>query len=240
MRKAFAVMSAFVWLTVSSPAQEPSRPIPNADRLRCGVDSLESYLVRGSSRQRTGVIIDTCAVTGTGTQRTLTRVYRATDAILGSRLDTIVDSWPRLEPRSYHSVSSRDTVFLDWSASRLRGKVRVEGKPVISVDEVADTVYNAASFDLILRASPLASNYSVVVPAYIPGRGVVRLTAKVGDEENVHGQNAWRVDADFMGMPVTFWIGKATRQLLRQVMHVAPNVDIEFVVPPSRKTETSS
>jgi hypothetical protein len=201
------------------------------------VDSLEIYVIRQGNRRRTGSIVDECRTTGADDARLMTRIYRTTAAVLGNRLDTIVDAWGSLQPRSYHSRSSHEVVQLDWSAGRLRGKVQSEGKPSATVDEDSKAgMYNSASFDVILRASPLAANYSLAVPAYVPGSGVATLTARVVGEEAIDGQSAWRIDADFTGLSVTFWIAKNTRQLLKQVMHVAPGTDIEFVVPPARRS----
>lgn len=222
-------------------AQAVARVAVDLARLKCGVDSLEIYVVQGSARRRTGVLVDECRSTGTGTARVLTRIYRTADRVLGNRLDTIVDLWSTLEPRTYHSVSSRtssgEKIQLDWSAGRLRGRIEPDNKPAAKVDEeVKSPQYNSASFDVLLRASPLAAGYSVDVPAYVPGRGVTTLTAKVVGEEQIAGQASWRVDADFAGLSVTFWIAKTSRQLLKQVMHLTPEADIEFVSPPAKRS----
>ena len=235
----FVVTLVFHSLALS--AQPAARVTVDLARLKCGVDSLEIYLVQGSARRRTGTLVDECRSSGTGSAQVFTRVYRTTDRVLGNRLDTIVDLWSSLEPRSYHSVGSRasssDTIRLDWSANRLRGRVVLESKPAIAIDEdVKSPHYNSASFDVLLRASPLAAGYSVDVPAYVPGRGVVKLTANVVREEQVAGQASWRVDADFGGLSVTFWIAKTSRQLLKQAMHITPEADIEFVSAPARRS----
>jgi hypothetical protein len=214
----------------SVSAQRGDRPTPDADRLRCGIDSLAVSLLRQGSRQRTGIIVDECRSSGTGNARLMTRIYRTTDAALGDRLDTIVDVWSSLAPRSYRSRTSREVVQLDWTQGRLRGNIQTDGKAASTVNEDATAgVYNSASFDVILRASPLATGYALALPAYVPGRGIATLTANVVGDEPVDGQSSWRVDADFSGLAVTFWIAKNSRQLLKQVIHVAPGIDIEFV-----------
>jgi hypothetical protein len=222
-------------------AQPAARVSLDLARLKCGIDSLEIYVVQGSARRRTGTLVDECRSSGTGSARLFTRIYRTTDRVLGNRLDTIVDLWSSLEPRSYHSVSSRssssDTIRLEWGGNRLRGRVALESKPAIAVDdELKSPQYNSASFDVLLRASPLAAGYSVDVPAYVPGRGVLKLTAKVVGEEDIAGQASWRVNADYGGLSVTFWIAKTSRQLLKQAMHITPEADIEFVSPPARRS----
>src|SRR5215211_3078374 len=141
--------------------------------------------------------------------------------------------WPHL---SFHNrgllENGRCSIELDWTTSRLRGRVQPEGKAASTIDEqVRSPLYNSASFDLIVRASPLAMGYAVAVPSYVPSRGIVTLTAKVVGDDMIDGQATWRVDADFTGMSVSFWVAKTSRRLLKQVMHVAPGADIEFLAP---------
>jgi len=78
--------------------------------------------------------------------------------------------------------------------------------------------------------------YAVAVPSYVPSRGIVTLTAKVVGDDMIDGQATWRVDADFTGMSVSFWVAKTSRRLLKQVMHVAPGADIEFLAPAPRRS----
>jgi len=35
----------------------------------------------------------------------------------------------------------------------------------------------------------------------------------------------------FAGLPVTLWISKSSRRLVRQIMHISPTVEIMFVAP---------
>ena len=212
---------------------QSARPTPNTALLRCGrPDTLEVYLVHGGNRRRTGMVVDQCQVSSNTAEPTLTRVYRSEDALLGNRVDTIVDSWKSLAPRQYHSHSSSETVQLDWEGTRLHGMIKSNDKPSLTAvdEEFRQDAYDGASLDFILRASPLAPNYTTAVPLYVEGRGIITVTAKVAAEEVIDGRPSWRVDADFGGMPVSFWIAKDTRQLVKQVMHVS-GAEIEFIAP---------
>lgn len=221
---------AFVMIASTSPAQAPTPPNVDPAKLSCRTDTLAIFLVRQGVRQQTGTVIDECHPEGSGAARVRMRIYISRDAVLGNRVDTVIDSWTSLEPRSYHSVASHEIVRLDWLGSHLRGRIETEGKAPVAVDEqLRSRVYNGASFDTMIEASPLAANYAVEIPAYVPGRGVVTLTAKVVGEEMIDGQASWRVDADFTGLAVTFWIAKSSRRLLKQVLHAAPGTDIEFI-----------
>jgi hypothetical protein len=180
--------------------------------------------------------MDLCQISSNMPRPTLTRVYRIDDALLGNRVDTIVDAWKSLSPRKYHSHSTSETVQLDWEGTRLRGIIKPSDKPSLAAvdEEFRQDAFDGASLDLILRASPLAPNYAVAVPVYVEGHGIITVTAKVAAEEVVDGHASWRVDADFGGLPVSFWIAKDTRQLIKQVMHVS-GAELEFVAPPSRR-----
>jgi hypothetical protein len=227
--------SLSIYTAPKSPPQPPLAPQPSADRLRCSADTLNIYLSRTGDRRQTGTVIDECRSAVVGGERVLMRVYRSTDAVLGSRTDTIVDAWSTLAPRSYHSHATSGTTTLDWAGRQVRGQAAVPGGGPKAISEtLADGVYNSASFDVVLRASLLKVGTTLAIPSYVPGKGTVALSAKVVAEESVAGQSAWRVDGDFDGMSVTFWISTTTRQLLRQVMRVAPGVEVEFVLASSR------
>jgi hypothetical protein len=63
------------------------------------------------------------------------------------------------------------------------------------------------------------------------------LTANVAGSEVVEGHgDTWRVEADLAGVPVTFWITKSSRRLVRQVIHVSPVLEIVFIAPPGGKS----
>lgn len=59
-------------------------------------------------------------------------------------------------------------------------------------------------------------------------RVVTPLSARVVDEETIGGERCWRVQADFSGTPVTFWIGQTSRRLRQQVMVLRPDMQILF------------
>lgn len=211
--------------------QPGARPAPRVDRLRCTVDSFAVTLIRAGVRQRTGTIVDECRLSGIGASQLLTRVYRTTDEVLGNRLDTIVDVAATLEPRWYHSTTSRESRRLAWSDGRVRGQVRPVNAAVVPVDDESKPgVFNGASVDIVLRASPLTRNYSVRIPTYVSNRGEVIVTATVLGEEVVGQFRTWKVNADFGGLPVSFWIDTTTRQLRKQVMQMAADAAIEFTV----------
>jgi hypothetical protein len=50
----------------------------------------------------------------------------------------------------------------------------------------------------------------------------------VGGSEEIGGRPTWRVEADFVGMPVIFWIDKATRAIRRQVIRMGPDAMVLY------------
>ena len=225
---------ALVVTATSALAQTPSAPQPDGHRLRLAADSLEVYVVRLGRPERTGFLIDRLDTVRVDGETMLRRIRRTTDAALGSGADTLVQSLATLQPRSVRSHSDRGVERLDWQTSRVVGVVEDPDSPARAIDSPHPAGwYSSASFDLILRACPLAEGYGVVVPTF--GReGSHVLTATVAGSEVVEGHgDTWRVEADVGGLPVTFWISKTSRRLVRQIIHLSPVFEIMFVAPPA-------
>jgi hypothetical protein len=57
------------------------------------------------------------------------------------------------------------------------------------------------------------------------------LTGKVIGAETLAGLgDTWRVDANFGGISVTFWIAKTSRRLIREIVRVSPEIEFVFAV----------
>jgi len=198
--------------------------------LRPGVDSLAVFFINGFDTTRTGMVRDEIAFVESGGRRLVRRVYQTKDRVLGARLDTLVDEAAALAPVSHHSRSSSMLEFLEFADGRVSGWVRLANGDSIRVDApIAARIFNASTFDLVLRTSPLSENWEAEIPSFLAStRTVVPLKVKVTGAEMVDGEPAWRVQADFAGTPVTFWIGKESRRLKRQVMQLRPDRAILF------------
>lgn len=211
----------------------------DASRLRPGLDSLAIFVVRGADTLRTGTVWDNLEVVGTGETAQLLRVYRSRDEVLGSRVDTIVDTYPSLSPMRHYRRSTRSAEFLDYSPNDVSGWLRLSNGDSVPVQvSLPAPAYGAASFDLLLRAAPLSENWRAEVPAFMPStRTVVSLGARVVGSESIRGEVCWRVDADFAGTAVTFWIGRVSRRLCQQVMHLQPGVQLLFGAFPGPQSQ---
>jgi hypothetical protein len=226
------LLIALLGYGVSLRAQPVREPKPDGRRLQLGTDSLVVFVVRQRRQEQSGTIVDVLDTIRVNGEVRLQRVYRRTDVVLGDGVDTLVDHFPDLAPRNVQSRSDGGgTELLTWRGGRLTGTVEQTGKTKRSIDTaVAPSLYSSSSFDLILRASPLAEGYEIAVSTYSARRGATILTAKVVGAEVVPGfGDTWRVDANFAGLSVTFWIAKTSRRLIRQVIRVSPETELLFV-----------
>jgi hypothetical protein len=222
---------ALLGCTASLQAQSIHEPQPDGRRLQLGTDSLEVFVVRQGQQQRTGTILDRLDTVRVNGELRFHRVYRRVDLVLGTGVDTLVDRYPDLAPRTVRSWSDDGgTETTVWRAGRVTGVLEQPNKPQRSIDTtVAASVYSSASFDLILRASPLAEGYEVAVPAYSGRQGAKNLTAKVVATEMIAGfGDTWRVDANFGGLSVTYWIAKTSRRVVRRIVRVTPETELLF------------
>jgi len=230
----FLAFVVFVVCAASLRAQSARVPQPDGRRLRLGTDSMEVFLIRGGERGRTGIVVDRLDTVRVDGEVRFHRVYSRIDSILGNGVDTLVDRFPDLVPRRVVSQSDGGgTELLTWRDGRITGSVEQPGQEKRSIDTtVATSLYSGASFDLIVRASPLADGYSIAAAAYSGRKGARRFTARVaGSEKLAEFGDTWRVVADYGGLPVTFWITKSSRRLVRQLVHVASGTELLFQVP---------
>jgi hypothetical protein len=214
---------------VSLQAQAATEPRPDGRRLQLGTDSLEVFVVRQGEQQKTGIVVDQLDTVRVSGELRIRRIYSRTDVALGNGADTLIDRFPDLAPRSVRSHSEGGgTEILTWRAGRVSGSFEQPGRIRRSIDTVAAALqYSSASFDLILRASPLAGGYEVTVQGFSGRQGAKTLTARVIASEVLPGfGDTWRVERDIGGRAATAWIAKTSRRLVRQVIQVSPGLEL--------------
>jgi hypothetical protein len=212
-------------------AQAPAAPHPDGRRLRLASDSLEVYVVRLGEAKRTGSLIDQLDTVRVNGETMLRRIHRTNDTALGTSVDTLLDTFATLEPHRVRSHFSGGSEKLDWQPSRVVGVVEEAEGATRSIDSPRPAGwYSTSSFELILRASPLADGYKIAIPSFSGRQGSSVLTATVVGSETIDGfGDTWRIEADFAGLAVTFWIGKSSRRTVRQIIHVSPGLEIMFL-----------
>ena len=231
-RRRIAPLAALLALAVCSSAArgQSSGGVSGVDgrRIRPGTDSLAIYLVRGGDTTRTGVVRDEITVDRSGARPLLRRAYYSADRAIGTVVDTATDDLETLAPVRERSRTDRSAEFLDFEPGRVRGWLRLANGDSVPVDAgLPAAVYRASAVDLVLRAAPLAEGWSADVPAFMSStRTVAPLHARVAALETVEGEPCWRVDAEFAGLPVSFWIARDSRALRRQLRYVRNGVQV--------------
>jgi hypothetical protein len=142
----------------------------------------------------------------------------------------LVEAFPELTPVRHRSRSVHGQESVDYAPGQVRGWMRdARGDSVPIQESLPNVVYSGSTFDLILRAAPLRDGWQAVIPAFVPSsRSVVPLRAQVTGTEKIGEDACWRVEADFGGTPVTFWIHQGTRTLCQQVMQLRPGLQTLF------------
>jgi hypothetical protein len=211
-------------------ASQVASSVPDGSRLKLGTDSLAVFFIQGTDTVRTGIIVDDLHVDSSVTNRHLVRIYRTQDQVLGQGVDTILDFLGTLQPFAYYSRRPTGGQALQFSLGRVAGWLFLVDGDSVPIDmPLPRQVFNFATFDLVLRASPLRRGLQITVPAFFGNsRSVTPLTARVVGVDAIHNRPCWTVKAEFMGMPVTFWIDTTTRQLRQQVMQTRADTQILF------------
>lgn len=217
MRAVRLVRLPALLLAMTSAIQAQS-PEPNGARLALRTDTLSSFLVRGRDTTAIGTVIDQLEAREVGGERVLFRVYRSENVLTGMLLDTMVNVFSTLEPRTHSTRSARAIELMRFGAGRATGMIYQSTGDSIVVDALLPAQsYSSASFDLVLRAAPLREGWSTRVPTFVNSfRAVIEMTARVVGTEIIDGEVCWRVEAEFQGMPVGFWVGQRDRRLCKQ------------------------
>lgn len=209
-------------------AQETVKPLPAL--LQPGTDTLYQYLIRDGDTVYTGMVIDHLERTSLAGRSVIRRVYSSDSRLSGGSRDTLIDDAATLRPIRTASYSSRAIERVDYGLDRAVGWLRQPTGDSVRIDAaIPAQVYASSSFDLVLRAAPLDDGWRATVPAFVASsRVVVPMTARVIREEQLDAWQCWRVDAEFMGMPVTFWVERDTRKLCRQEMRPQVGLTLLF------------
>jgi hypothetical protein len=188
------------------------------------------YAIRGTDTTATGRVRDELLVKQEGPEEHLVRVYASTDAILGTRLDTIIDRQTDLAPRYHHSRSSSGSELVRFSAGKATGYAHLASGDSVEIHATLPAgAINGSSFDLYLRSADLKVGSKLSVKGFqASGRTTVPLEARIAGLEKVSGELCWRAEAVFGGMAVHFWIGTRSRRLHQQVMFIRPDFQILF------------
>jgi hypothetical protein len=198
------------------------------------VDSMRMLLVRTTDERDIGMLWDeVTVVTNAGNGQTLRRVYRTLNGLFGNHLDTVYSTVADIRPVAHRTVAGTVLESIQFRTDSIVGWVQAEGKPRRRVARAADTtLYDAHSFDLLVRRAPLKAGYRLQVPALITSQdSIATLTARVTGSAPVAVEGGrevetWVVQLDFAGLVSTMWVEKATRRLAKQLIQLAPGMTL--------------
>jgi hypothetical protein len=210
------------------PANAQASLEPLAPRL----DSMRILLSRATDERDIGMLWDEVTVVkGITNRSSLRRVYRTVNTLFGNHLDTVYSTVPDVRPISHKAVAGTALEDVQFRSDSIVGWVQPEGKSRRRVARSADaSLYDAHSFDLLIRRAPLRAGYQLRVPALLTSQdtiatlsGTVSASAQV-QVESGRMVDTWVVELDFAGLKSTMWVEKTTRRLAKQVIQLAPAV----------------
>jgi hypothetical protein len=228
-RSLAALIVSLFAMPMSALAQ--THPSFDGRSLSLGLDSMQITLVRDSLKETIGTLSNELSVKGA----TLTRVYRSNNVLFGTHVDTLVSDWPTLRARSQRTTSTAVSVAADYAGGKVTGwRRQLPGDTVAIANLQNAPPYDAAMFDVLVRATDFTKDSVLTVQAFSAGNDtVLTLSARYAGAERVtlgvSAYDAWKVEMDFAGMSSTMWIEPKSRRLLKQIIRLQPNIHLMMV-----------
>ena len=206
---------------------------PDLTLLRRGTDSMSIALVRNGTETPAGQLWDNLSDISFGGGPALRRIYRTVNQIYGPHAETTVVRIPELSLLSRRTYSQFASDSLVESGDSIRGWREAGQRGRVQVSRLADrAAIDGSLFDALVRAAPLAPGYRIEARAYVGSQDTTAvLTATVSGTAPIRRRDmrvvdTWVVEMDFLGLSTTLWIDKGTRDLVRQVIHLSPEIQI--------------
>jgi len=230
--RGWVVGLAWTGLTASAFGQNASAgPHFDSGRLRFGTDTFAAYVINGTDTSLNGYVITSLETNGAR----LTRTYSEVGQIISTE-DTIVDRRDDFRPLAHSTHSPYYVAWIAFDSAAVTGWQRLpNGDSVVVRVALPFPMYNAASFDLIVRASPLQDRFEVSLPGFRTGpNSIVTMRGRVTGAEAVDGHDCWVFKGDNANTPVTFWIDKQSAALRRQLIQFRVDMfHLLTAVPPT-------
>ena len=223
------------------PAVAAARvPSINTGLLRPGVDRFVVYMVEGSRRDLLARVTDEVSFAEVAPGDTvIRRVYAySTGEPTYSHVDTILVDRYDLTLRSYASHGNGTVSRIEWVDGRLRGEVRVQGKPHPMDAWLNARVYHAGTLDLVARASALTPGYSASVSTFSPETGTIAPAQLAVTGADSIGSPQWRVQSEVRGLLTTYWVDRRSHRIIREARYMGKGFRVE-VVPVSTSSASA-
>ena len=209
----------------------PHLPIVDAGLLRPGIDRYAVYMVDSTRRELLARVTDDVSFVEIAPGDTvIRRVYEwATGEETYSHLDTILISRKDLTLRRFTTVIGGVPSTIEWTAGRLRGETRINGKPTPMDAWLNAPVYHAGTLDLVARASLLSRDYSSTFSTFSPETGrIVAAQLSVTGLDSI-GSPQWRVQSEVRGLMTTYWVDSRSHRVIREARYMGGGFRIEVV-----------
>ncbi|MEN9508421.1 MAG: hypothetical protein RLZZ621_984 [Gemmatimonadota bacterium] len=132
-------------------------------------------------------------------------------------VDTTITDRETLAPRVHRSQLPNRRVTLDFTGRRVKGALMPQDVPSVPIDTILPQVaFDAASWDLVAGALPLAKGLVVHFPVYDVDAGLRRYQIAVTGSTMVNGDACWIVVLTLArGRESVAWISESSRRVVK-------------------------
>ena len=132
-------------------------------------------------------------------------------------IDSSLTDVATVAPRRHVSRQPQRDIQLNIVGRRVRGTIGPSGTPGAAIDTtLGSMVFDAASWDLVVRTMPLARDFAAVFRVWDIETGLRDYTVRVIGSTPLRGETAWILLLQLGGpREITVWIGQTTGRLLQ-------------------------
>lgn len=155
-------------------------------------------------------------------------VQRGTSRLTDSTLTDIAT----MAPVERYSWQPQREIALQFSGARVRGRIGMPNTPGVALDTtIALAAFDSGNWDLIVRAMPLAPDYSAIFPVYDIESGAHNFGVRVIGQTPMFGESAFIVVFQLGAQrEITLWVGATTRRLLQVETPLGPTTTLRQVL----------
>ncbi|MEJ2207297.1 MAG: hypothetical protein P8170_24745 [Gemmatimonadota bacterium] len=185
--------------------------------LTAGADTVDNYVVAGGERRLAITYIQTVSEADDGYLIVQENIRTGGQVV---SLDSILVARRSLATVWHGDVTPVGSRHVAFDGRRVRGTVVDSLGEATPVDEaIPSGLFDYSIAMMVANLLPLEEGYEATLATYDIHRGpqFVHVNVSGTEEVTVGGArfDAWRMDVDFGGPPVTRWVDRATRRELR-------------------------
>lgn len=217
-----------------APDDSARRAVPGDSALRgvnisVGAKRYALTLFRDGDEIPVGTLTDSLWVDSTSSGMAL---YRVKTLQRGpTRLvDTTLTERATLAPRLHRSQLPNRRVALDFSGRRVKGALLPQDVPSVPIDTtLPQAAFDAASWDLVAGALPLAKGLVVSFPVYDVDAGLRRYQIAVTGSTVIDGDACWVVVLTLArGRESVAWISQSSRRVVKMETTMGTTILIQL------------